>query len=117
MASERCIRSGFPAMALLFGAAMAPATSTAFAGAPREPLIVTEVPDPDPNFVPPREPRPKKRPAKARKAAKPTVNQVMEDLGRVTGQLELLGEQIRQTHRGTQTDACATAQDQSDCSR
>jgi hypothetical protein len=104
-------------MALLFGAAMVPSASPAFAGAPREPLIVTEVADPDPGFVPPREPRRKARPASARKTAKPTMNQVMEDLGRVTGQLELLGEQIQQTHRGTRTEACTGAQDQSDCSQ
>ena len=113
MASERCIRSVLPAMALLFGAAVAPATSPAFAGAPREPLIVTEVPDPDPNFVPPREPRRKARPPTARKTAKPTINQAMEDLGRVAGQLELLGEQIRQTHRGPHTDPCPGGEDRS----
>jgi hypothetical protein len=100
-------------MALLLGAAMTPATSPAFAGAPGEPLIVTEVPDPDPNFVPPREPKRKARPARARKTAKPTMNQVMEDLGRLTGQLELLGQQVRQARRGAQTDPCATLEDHS----
>jgi hypothetical protein len=92
------------------------ASSEAAAGPRGEPLIFTTSPDPDPDFVPPREPRRKARPARARKTAKPTMNQVMEDLGRVTGQLELLGEQIRQTH-ATQADACAKAQDQSDCSQ
>ena len=100
-------------MALLFGAAMGSATSPAFAGAPREPLIVTEVPDPDPNFVPPRELRRKARLASGRKAAKPTMNQVMEDLGRVTGQLELLGEQVRQAQHSPQTANCAGGEDQS----
>jgi hypothetical protein len=100
-------------MALLL---MAPAASPAFAGAPREPLIVTEVADPDPNFVPPREPRPK-APARARKAAKPTMNQVMEDLGRVTGQLEMLGEQIRQTRGGTHTAPCEASGAEQPCSQ
>jgi len=92
---------------------MAPATSPAFAGAPREPLIVTEVADPDPHFVPPHEPRRKARPAKARKTAKPTMNQVMEDLGRLTGQLELLGQQVRERRRSALTQACAASGDQS----
>jgi hypothetical protein len=109
----RNIRSAVCGIVLLTGAAV---SSQATAGPRGEPLIFTSSPDPDPDFVPPREPRRKAPPASPRRTAKPTMNQVMEDLGRVTGQLELLGEQIRQTH-ATQADACAKAQDQSDCSQ
>lgn len=113
MASERCIRSAIPAMALLLGVAMTDATSPAFAEAPGEPLVVTVLPDPDPNFVPPREPKRRARPARARRTAKPTMNQVMEDLGRLTGQLELLGRQVRQRQRSGQANACVAAGDHS----
>jgi hypothetical protein len=86
------------------------AASPALAGGP-EPLVVTELADPDPNFVPPREPR--RRAAKPRKAGPPTMNQVMEDLGRLTGQLELLGQQVRERRRSALTEACASSGDQS----
>jgi hypothetical protein len=104
MASERCILSALLAAALL---AVPATTGAAFAAAPGEPLIFTESPDPDPNFVPPREPRRQAHATNARKPAKPTMNQVMEDLGRLTGQLELLGERVRQARRNQQTSACA----------
>src|SRR4051794_33306453 len=105
MASERCIRSAVLAMAFIFGVVALTATP-AVAAAP-EPLIVTALPDPDPNFVPPREPKRHPRPATEHRAAKPTINQAMEDLGRVTGQLELLGKQVRQARAHAQITGCA----------
>jgi hypothetical protein len=36
------------------------------------------------------------------------MNQVMEDLGRLTGQLELLGEQVRQRRQAAVAQTCAT---------
>jgi hypothetical protein len=100
MASVRQISS---TTALLIIAAVA--ASTAAIGAPREPLIITTSADPDPNFVPPREPKHKSRAAKARRPAQGSMDETMENLGRAIGQLELLGQQVRQT----QTSAAAGA--------
>jgi hypothetical protein len=104
MTSERHFRSAVCGIALLIVAA---ASSPAFAEPRGEPLVFTTSPDPDPDFVPPREPRHPSRPAKSRRLAKGSMEQVMEDLGRLTGQLGLLGEQVLQSRSDTHSNACA----------
>ena len=64
--------------ALLFSA-------SAFAAAPSEPLVVTQLPDPDPNYVPPPEPKGSVRKSDA-KDEDTTIDQAMEDFGRAIGQ-------------------------------
>jgi len=49
-----------------------------------ERLIVTTLPDPDPNFVPPREP-PKRNRRTSTKPTDPSLDQTMQDLGRIIG--------------------------------
>ena len=104
MTNKRNIRSAVCGIALLIGAA---ASSPTFAEPRGEPLVFTTSPDPDPDFVPPREPRRQPRPAKSHRPAKGSMEQLMEDLGRLTGQLGLLGEQIRQSRGDTHSNACA----------
>jgi hypothetical protein len=100
MASVRQISS---TAALLLIAAVAP--STAAIGAPREPLIIITSPDPDPNFVPPREPKHKSRAAKPYRPKQGSMDETMENLGRAIGQLELLGQQARQTQNSADIGA------------
>jgi len=58
-----------------------------------DPLVVTQLPDPDPGYVPP--PPEKKARHAARKADEdsPTLEQAFENLGRVAGQVAELEEQ------------------------
>jgi hypothetical protein len=57
-----------------------------------EPLVVTQLADPDPNFVAP--PEPKRKPqAKAAKPAKQTLADAMEMVGSAVGQAAKLREE------------------------
>jgi hypothetical protein len=67
-------------LALLAGAAGASA-------APPEPLLVTRLPDPDPNYVPPLEPKLGGRRDDADQ--NPTIEEAMQDFGRAVGQAGL----------------------------
>jgi hypothetical protein len=58
-----------------------------------EPLVVTPMADPDPNFVPPAPEHKTTRAHRARSDEDLTLDQAFENLGRVTGQLALMGEQ------------------------
>jgi hypothetical protein len=59
------------------------------ASAAPEPVVWTTLGDPDPNFVPPKaESEVKQR--RPQKPAQPSLDQVMEDLGRVVGQAALI---------------------------
>jgi hypothetical protein len=65
--------------------------------APSEPLLVTQLSDPDPDYVPPpaERPQPKKaRRSKLQSADPPTIEQAMENLGHVTGQLAQMAPQL-----------------------
>jgi hypothetical protein len=59
-----------------------------------EPLVVTHMADPDPNYVPP-PPEPKQKAQRSRRNSdeNPTLDEAMENLGRVAGQLAHIEEQ------------------------
>jgi hypothetical protein len=62
------------------------ATAPAFA-APAEPLVVSQLSDPDPNYVPPKpEPRKKGRRANQQADDGSSLDQAMQNLGMVIGQ-------------------------------
>lgn len=86
MGLKRIITRVAPCIALLLGAApMAEA-------APAEPLVVTELADPDPNYVPP----PTEQHSGKRSAsndAAPVLDAAMQDFGRAIGQAALLQRQ------------------------
>jgi len=69
-------------IALLFGGAPLVAM-------PPEPLIVTQLADPDPNYVPPPEPRHGRRHA-AVEDESPAIDEAMADFGRALGQAVLV---------------------------
>lgn len=60
--------------------------------APEEPLVVTQLPDPDPNYAPL---PPEKRSARPPHGSdeNPTLNEAFENLGRSAGQLAQIAEQ------------------------
>jgi hypothetical protein len=60
-----------------------------------EPLVVSQLPDPDPNYVPPPPERKAARRAQGNPDDSSTLDQVFENLGRVTGQLAKMGQQYR----------------------
>jgi hypothetical protein len=77
MGCERKIEWLVVSAALLCGA-------SASVAAPGEPLVVTQLPDPDPNYVPPPEPKSSGRKDHADEDS--TIDQAMEDFGRAIGQ-------------------------------
>jgi len=60
---------------------------------PPEPLVVTKMSDPDPNYVPPKVEPPRARHSLRNSDEHPTLDQAMENLGRITGQLAKVGAQ------------------------
>jgi hypothetical protein len=71
-----------------------------------EPLVVTPMADPDPNFVAPTPEHKKTRVHQAQSDEHPTLDQAFENLGRVTGQLARMGEQhSKQTGEDWQANA------------
>ena len=76
---------------LVLGATLAAAPA---AGAPRpEPLIVTQLPDPDPNYIPPAR-APKGDALKSDDADEdPSIEQAMQDFGRAIGQAGIVMRQ------------------------
>ena len=70
-----------------------PLGASAAIAAPGEPLVVTQLPDPDPNYVPP----PSELKADSGKSAKAddneTIDQAMQDFGRGIGQAALVMRQ------------------------
>jgi len=103
-------------LAVLAASVMLCASHAAVA-APAEPLVVTPLSDPDPNYVPP-PPEPKSaRPARRSTEESTSLSAAFENLGRVTGQLakmrqqqagaspEALDAQARETLRKLQGDA------------
>lgn len=103
MEFERTIlRAGLGLATLLGGQ---PATA-----APLEPLIVTQLSDPDPSFVPPAL-QPKHGRRFAETDDSPTLDAAMQDFGRALGQAALLQQQaVEQRCRATDA-ASATGQD------
>lgn len=73
--------------------------------APREPLVVTKMTDPDPSFVPP----PADHSAADRAAAKADedakLQQAMQDVGRVVGQAAMIQQQQIQSRCSTAAPA------------
>ena len=66
-----------------------------------EPLVVTQLPDPDPSYAPP-PPEPKQKVHRPRRNAdeNPPLEEAMENLGRVAGQLaHIEGQKIRARER------------------
>jgi hypothetical protein len=78
--------------------------------APREPLVVTKMTDPDPGFFPP----PADRSAADRSAAKADedarLEQAMQDVGRVVGQAAMIEQQQIESRCRTGLAADATAE-------
>lgn len=81
------------------------AAQPAVAAPAGEPLVVTQLRDPDPNYVTPKaEPKAARRPH--RKADdNPTLDQAFENLGRVTGQLAKVGAQNAKSNPNWEAEA------------
>ena len=74
---------------------------------PPEPLVVTKLHDPDPNYVPPQpEPKAASRPRR-NSDENPTLDRAFENLGRVTGQLAKMGEQHAKSNPNWEAEARA----------
>jgi hypothetical protein len=83
MEFERKVGRAAFGLVLLLGAAGARSAS-------HEPLVVTQLADPDPNYVPPRLPKLDETRASDDLDDKPTLDQAMQDFGRAIGQAALL---------------------------
>lgn len=59
--------------------------------APAEPLVVTKMSDPDPNFVPP--PPERRGRVQIREDENPTLTEAMEQFGRAIGQAAMIQQQ------------------------
>ena len=75
------------------------------AAAGPDPLVVTQMPDPDPGFVPPPPERKAKHAARKQDDDNPTLEQAFENLGRVAGQ----AAQMEQQRRGESGEAATKA--------
>lgn len=102
MGFARKFRNVTMCVALLFGGAAALA-------APPEPLVVTRLADPDPNYVPSTSERASGKRLRHREA-RPIFDAAMQDFGRAIGQAAMLEQQaIEQRCRsGAPADASAT---------
>jgi hypothetical protein len=64
--------------------------------APADQLVVTQLPDPDPGFVPPKPEKSVAAPKRNSDDENPTLDQAFENLGKVTGALaQKMGAQYR----------------------
>jgi hypothetical protein len=87
--------------ALIVGAATALIAAQPAGAAPPEPLVVTSMSDPDPNYVPP-PPEPKVRWTHRRVSDNPTLDEAFEDLGRAAGQAaEIMERRAREAIANT----------------
>jgi hypothetical protein len=86
MGIERNIGRSALVVALLIGAASATA-------APPEPLIVTQLPDPDPNYAAPPGSRRDRTRASGDMDQSPTLDEAIQDFGRAIGQAVRLEQQ------------------------
>jgi hypothetical protein len=90
MGIERKLAAGTLGVGLLLGAAP-------IVAAPTEPLIVTQLPDPDPNYVDPSSELKRRATAPANSADEhPTLDQAMQDFGRAIGQAAVIEQQATQ---------------------
>jgi len=86
---------------------------TPLLAAPSEPLVVTQLADPDPNYVPlPREPKHGKRNADE-VDENPTLDGAMQEFGRALGQAAMIQQQAIEARcrSGASEQASASAQD------
>ena len=86
MGIERKIRK------MLLGVALLPGAAPAIAASP-EPLIVTQLADPDPNYVPPPDGTHGTRRSSDLVDDNVTLDQAMQDFGRAIGQAAMLQQQ------------------------
>lgn len=93
---------------LLLGAAV-PDAAPAASGL-REPLIITPLPDPDPNFAPPRASASMKT-GLGEATESPTLDQAMQDFGRAIGQAALIEQQAIEARCRSGAPAGASAAD------
>lgn len=84
-------RYGLTAIALLPLCVAAPVIA-----AP-EPLVVSQLPDPDPSYVPPPPERTTAPKSRSNSEDHPTLDGAFENLGRITGQLAKMGQQYRRS--------------------
>jgi hypothetical protein len=91
---------------IVVAAAAAASTAPALA-AGGEPLVVTQLADPDPNFVPPPEPKHKPQAAPTT-PAKQTLADAMEAVGSAAGRLAKLQERARQERKQLHDTVCKT---------
>lgn len=77
---------------MLLGVSLLGGAAPAIAASP-EPLIVTQLADPDPNYVPPRDVMRGTRRSADRADDNPTLDEAMQDFGRAIGQAALLQQQ------------------------
>jgi hypothetical protein len=103
MGIERLIATAVLGLALLPGAAAA-------AAAPPEPLIVTRLADPDPNYVPPRG-ESAERSTMSAEDLEPTFDEAMQDFGRAIGQAALLQRQATEARCRSGAPAGGSASD------
>jgi len=78
---------GFARNILGVAAALTLPVGASAVAAPPEPLVVTQLPDPDPNYVPPPE---LKGEARSQQEADESIDQAMEGFGRAVGQAALV---------------------------
>jgi hypothetical protein len=83
---------GFEVTRVALGAAALLIIAAPAAAEPREPLIVTRLPDPDPNYVASVEPKGETRGANETDANS-RVEEAMESFGRAIGEAELVEQQ------------------------
>lgn len=97
----RRVQTSIAVLAVAAATIHAPAWAT-----PGEPLVVTQLPDPDPDFVPP--PEPKRSAQTARSSnAKPTLAEAMEMVGRAAGDAARMAEQrARHELQDAERQAC-----------
>ncbi|HEV2593999.1 MAG TPA: hypothetical protein VGU01_02220 [Sphingomicrobium sp.] len=86
MAIERDLVGALLLSALLVGAAPGVA-------APGEPLVVTPMPDPDPDFVPTRDDKQRDRETIGSRDANARIEQAMEAFGHAIGQAAMIDQQ------------------------
>jgi hypothetical protein len=95
---------------LLLSAPVALAIANPALAAPADMLVVEQLSDPDPGYVPP--PAEKERVRSSRKSdGNPTLDQAFENLGRVAGQVAQIREQRAKADAARLTElACKTVE-------